>query len=548
MAPPCKPQQAPQWAAEAPSESSSYVARFQYFADSVLVPAALVLFAPPTTLLLAFITASSPSTMSHFAARCSTEGLSIVGTMIDAVMPTKEACAILLVFNLLALIFYAWPGPTAYGPVTANGVRPAYTDNGIAHCVLSTVAFLAGSELGFGCWRLSIFFTHFAPLVGALNVFGLLFCAFLYVKGMRFPSGPDSGTSGRGMLFDYYWGCELYPRIWGVDVKKMVNCRFSMTFWQLAGISFTAASYEAHGTLDPGLVLCALSQYLYLAKFYVWEIGYMRSIDIIVDRAGFYETWGCLCWVPAVYARPPRPPLSPRVCECSPPAVYTLRTCSPRHLLWPHVYPPHLPRLVPRGRYTLHTRCAVLTPSGLAWPPAIAIFTVGLRLSHSARTCHCVCVCVCACALFSPCVCLAQVGLVGVLLNFWADDQRQRFREKKGECTVWGKQPVFIEAEYESFNADKGVIEKHHSLLLASGWWGAARHCQYLFELIAAYSWALLAGLGTHGALPLFYPIFLTILLIHRAHRDEQKCLAKYGKFYERYMELVPYKIVPFVY
>ena len=27
----------------------------------------------------------------------------------------------------------------------------------------------------------------------------------------------------------------------------------------------------------------------------------MRSIDIIVDRAGFYETWGCIVWVPAVY-------------------------------------------------------------------------------------------------------------------------------------------------------------------------------------------------------------------------------------------------------
>eukprot|EP01043_Picozoa_sp_COSAG02_P028877 COSAG02_NODE_1772_length_10984_cov_8.166651_5_plen_112_part_00 len=27
----------------------------------------------------------------------------------------------------------------------------------------------------------------------------------------------------------------------------------------------------------------------------------MRSIDIIVDRAGFYETWGCLVWVPSVY-------------------------------------------------------------------------------------------------------------------------------------------------------------------------------------------------------------------------------------------------------
>ena len=30
---------------------------------------------------------------------------------------------------------------------------------------------------------------------------------------------------------------ELYPRIYNVDVKKFVNCRFSMTFWMLAGIS-----------------------------------------------------------------------------------------------------------------------------------------------------------------------------------------------------------------------------------------------------------------------------------------------------------------------
>ena len=75
-----------------------------------------------------------------------------------------------------------------------------------------------------------------------------------------------------------------------------------------------------------------------------------------------------------------------------------------------------------------------------------------------------------------------------------------------------------------------------------------ARHNQYLFELMAAYSWGFLAGVPTHGLLPLFYPVFLTILLVHRAHRDEQKCLAKYGAHYEKYMRMVPYKIVPFVY
>jgi 7-dehydrocholesterol reductase len=31
-------------------------------------------------------------------------------------------------------------------------------------------------------------------------------------------------------------------------------------------------------------VLAALSQFLYLVKFFWWEMGYMRSIDIIVDR------------------------------------------------------------------------------------------------------------------------------------------------------------------------------------------------------------------------------------------------------------------------
>jgi protein-S-isoprenylcysteine O-methyltransferase Ste14 len=66
-----------------------------------------------------------------------------------------------------------------------------------------------------------------------------------------------------------------------------------------------------------------------------------------------------------------------------------------------------------------------------------------------------------------------------------------------------------------------------------------------------AWSWGLLAGWplsGANGLAPLFYPVFLTILLVHRAIRDEEKCLAKYGAGYEEYMRLVPYKIVPFVY
>lgn len=101
---------------------------------------------------------------------------------------------------------------------------------------------------------------------------------------------------------------------------------------------------------------------------------------------------------------------------------------------------------------------------------------------------------------------------------------------------------------YQQFDAELGTTETRESLLLASGWWGAARHMQYTFELMAAWSWGLLANVQTHGALPLLYPSFLTILLIHRAARDEEKCAAKYGKYWAQYTQLVPYSIMPFIY
>ena len=53
---------------------------------------------------------------------------------------------------------------------------------------------------------------------------------------------------------------------------------------------------------------------------------------------------------------------------------------------------------------------------------------------------------------------------------------------------------------------------------------------------------------AVNGPLPLFYAVFLTILLIHRAIRDEEKCSLKYGAAYAKYKAMVPYKIVPYVF
>jgi 7-dehydrocholesterol reductase len=145
----------------------------------------------------------------------------------------------------------------------------------------------------------SIIYDHFGELLGALNLFALLFCLGLYLKGRFAPSSSDHSVAGN-FIFDYYWGTELFPRAAGWDIKMFTNCRFAMMGWGLIVLSFAAAQAERHGLSDSMLIAVAL-QLIYCAKFFWWETGYLGSLDIMHDRAGFYICWGVLVWLPSVY-------------------------------------------------------------------------------------------------------------------------------------------------------------------------------------------------------------------------------------------------------
>eukprot|EP00039_Didymoeca_costata_P019983 m.339615 g.339615 ORF g.339615 m.339615 type:complete len:483 (-) comp18886_c0_seq1:31-1479(-) len=433
---------------------------------------ALICFAPLICQLLACFTSDSMKVepyLSSMIPACLENiphcGSSVLSAALAA-QPTLAAAKFLASFMGVAFLLEFLPGKTETGPETLTGHVPKYVDNGVLHCFVFSALFFAGSNVGIAnLYDFGIIFDIFPELVGSLNVFGIVFAAFLCWKGLYFPSTKDCGSSG-SLMHDFMWGTELYPRFGWFDLKRFINCRFSMTFWQLAGLSFAYRSYTLHdNTWDWGLVFSAISQYLYLVKFFWWEMGYMRSIDIIVDRAGFEIQWGCLVWVPAVY--------------------------------------------------TLHSRFLVLHPSGFSFSFALGLFVI---------------------------------SMAGVVLNYLADAERDYFRAMNGKCKVWGKEPKYIQAYYTVVDPKTGKKSERTSLLLASGFWGVARHFQYLFELIAAWSWCLFTNPLVNGVLPLWYAGFLTYLLIDRANRDSDKCLAKYGKYYESYCKLVPYKILPGVY
>ncbi|XP_075719500.1 delta(14)-sterol reductase LBR [Rhinoderma darwinii] len=92
----------------------------------------------------------------------------------------------------------------------------------------------------------------------------------------------------------------------------------------------------------------------------------------------------------------------------------------------------------------------------------------------------------------------------------------------------------------------KSIATSCGSKLLTSGWWGLVRHPNYLGDIIMAWAWCLPCGFN--DVLPYFYGFFLTGLLIHRVSRVEHQCRVKYGRDWDKYCHLVPYRILPYVY
>ena len=98
---------------------------------------------------------------------------------------------------------------------------------------------------------------------------------------------------------------ELYPRILGWDVKVFTNCRSGMMFWAVGIVSYCYKNMQLqeNGQIQYGMLASVAIQLVYITKFFYWEMGYMCSMDIQHDRAGYYICWGCLVWVPAVYSK-----------------------------------------------------------------------------------------------------------------------------------------------------------------------------------------------------------------------------------------------------
>ncbi|CAF0752820.1 unnamed protein product [Adineta steineri] len=366
------------------------------------------------------------------------------------------------------------PGDEYQGPITDTGHIPIYRNNGFCYYIVSLIIFtILTVVLKLNNLSPTYIYDQWDAFLSTVSTFAFLLCFCVMIKGKYMPSTNDHRSSSN-WLTDFYRGVELYPRIFNIDVKLITNCRYGMLSWALLSVIFCMKTFELYGYTDSALITCILTL-VYLTKFFWWEsgsfpyfdystfimntfIGYMKTIDIIVDRAGFYLCWGCLVWV--------------------------------------------------SGIYTLPSYFLVTHPKQLGFQLTILILTL---------------------------------GLLSIYINYDCDRQKIQVRSTHGKCLIWGKPAKIIRAKYRLLNG-----KESESILLASGYWVLSRHFHYIPELALAFLWT--CPCGFQYILPYFYVIILFILLMHRAHRDDQRCRLKYGDAWIKYCDLTPWKVWPKIY
>ncbi|KAH6868327.1 ergosterol biosynthesis ERG4/ERG24 [Alternaria rosae] len=406
-----------------------------------------------------------------------------------------------LAYYFLSLFLYRFlPGQEVEGTELRSGGRLKYRFNAW-NSALFIMTLLAAGTISHGAeFPVWTFITdNYVGILTSNILISYFLATYCYVasfsvKHPKDPSMRELAAGGRtgNMLYDWFIGRELNPRvnmpIFGeVDIKAWCELRPGMLGWIILDLAFIMQQYRNFGRVTDSILLVTVAHTVYTFDALFMEPAILTTIDIIADGFGMMLSFGDLVWVPF---------------------TYSIQT---RYL----------------SNYPVD-----LGPVGIAG--VLAVQGIGYYIFRS------------------------------------VNNEKNRFRTDPNDPRV---------------KHLKCIETAAGSKLLISGWWGMARHINYLGDWFMSWSYVLPTAMSgyliknaaqspitatqtdayfyqnSYGkyAVPgeakgwgmiftYFFMVYFAILLIHRERRDEEKCRRKYGKDWDRYVELVPYRIVPGIY
>ncbi|KAI1003624.1 7-dehydrocholesterol reductase [Podosphaera aphanis] len=199
-----------------------------------------------------------------------------------------------------ALLYQFLPSKLNVGQLTPAGHLLQYKTNGLLAWIVTHALYV--SAVAFGYLDPAVVAVHWEGLLFAANVAGFLLTTLAYVKAYIAPDHPTDRKFSGSMVYDYYMGIELNPRIGKLwDFKLFTNGRPGIVAWTLIDLSFIGYQYQQFGFITNTILVTTALHTLYVVDFFYNEDWYLRTIDICHDHFGFYLAWGSLVWLPSIY-------------------------------------------------------------------------------------------------------------------------------------------------------------------------------------------------------------------------------------------------------
>lgn len=213
----------------------------------------------------------------------------------------------LMVFDLIL------PGVNKQGVVLRDGSRLNYKINGISLSLLLIIVLITRWWLTSGSMpELQFVYNHILELTIVSTAFSAILANFVYLSSFiplfkQNAQGNNErilalGGNTGNIIYDWFIGRELNPRIGSWDIKLFCELRPGMLLWLILNLSALHHQWLKLGYVTDSLVLVNVLQAIYVFDGVLNEEGVLTMMDITTDGFGFMLSFGDLALVPFSYS------------------------------------------------------------------------------------------------------------------------------------------------------------------------------------------------------------------------------------------------------
>lgn len=213
-----------------------------------------------------------------------------------------QALGFVILWILFQVLLYILPvGKLSEGMPLRSGERLKYRTNGFFAIMVSALAVAAAVHQGVD---LTYVHSRFLQLATATFIISVLLSIYLYIRSRyAAPEQLALGGNSGNVVYDFFKGHELNPRIKSFDLKFFCEMRPGLIGWCLINFAMALAEMKQQGLDAPSysMILVNLFQLLYVVDGLWNEEAILTTMDLMHDGFGFMLAFGDLVWVPFTY-------------------------------------------------------------------------------------------------------------------------------------------------------------------------------------------------------------------------------------------------------